>query len=443
MFSFLEELGGWRTLFMLAGFFNMASLAPVLEWIMMRFARRQTLCMELTASINILEHDVPETFAAVASEVSRTLAKDPEASKGPFVIKEILLRRFGPTVRVFNGGSLRIGNVAISMSTTESTQSLGKNMTTYVTYKWTMRVSAPEYSTIDAFTKACVEKYELAKSAELAALPQSMYMVAQFEKDEAVFKSTPFKTTKTFDNLFFPNRQIIMKELDRFENEEAWYQKVGKPYRMNLMLCGIYGGGKSSAIKAIANKTGRHVVLLDTSKFSDASQLCNSILNFPSKHGLKYKDCMFVIEELDCWASATGVRDSEADTDSESVCSDSPSSKGSQGSRSVEAVLAAEAVAEAKQKSATQLGVLLNFLDGVQEMHGSMILVTTNHPEKFDPALTRPGRLDTFHFEKLGPPEIAQFWRLYFDEDPPEDAPTSATVAELTTLMSRRTRKNP
>jgi chaperone BCS1 len=100
-------------------------------------------------------------------------------------------------------------------------------------------------------------------------------------------------------------------------------------------------------------------------------------------------------------------------------------------------------VAETKQKSASQLGVLLNFLDGVQEMHGSMILVTTNHPEKFDPALTRPGRLDTFHFEKLGPPEIAQFWRLYFDEDPPEDAPTSATVAELTTLMSRRTRKNP
>lgn len=67
----------------------------------------------------------------------------------------------------------------------------------------------------------------------------------------------------------------------------------------------------------------------------------------------------------------------------------------------------------------------------------------TNHPEKFDPALTRPGRLDTFHFEKLGPPEIAQFWRLYFDEDPPADAPTSATMAELTTLMSRWTRKIP
>jgi hypothetical protein len=441
MFSFLEELGGWRTLFMLAGFFNMATFMPFVEWIM-RFAWRQTLCMELTASIDVLDHNVPETFAAVASEISRTLEKDHKASKGPLVIKEIQLRRFGTTVRVFNGGSLRIGDVVISMNATESTQSLGKNMTTYVTYKWKMRVSAPEYSTIDAFTKACVQKYELAKSAELASLPQSLYTVAQFEKDEAVFRSTPFKTTKTFDNLFFPLRDSIMKELDRFENDEAWYQKVGKPYRMNLMLSGLPGTAKTSTVKCLANKTGRHVVLLDTSKFSDASQLCNSIINFPSKHGLKYKDCMFVIEELDCWASATAVRDSEAETDSESVCSE-PSSKGSRSVQSADAIMAAELVAEAKQKSASQLGVLLNFLDGVQEMHGSMILVTTNHPEKFDPALTRPGRLDTFHFEKLGPVEIAQFWHLYFDEDPPEDAPTSATVAELTTLMSRRTRKVP
>jgi hypothetical protein len=231
MLSFLEELGGWRTLLMLAGFFNVASLSPILDWIL-RFARRQTLCMELTASIDVIEHNVPDTFAAVASEISRTLEKDPDASKGPLFIKEIQLRRYGQTVRVFNGGSLRIGDVAISMATTESTQSLGKNMTTYVTYKWTMLVSAPEYSTIDAFTKACVQKYELAKSAELASLPQSLYTAAQFEKDEAVFRSTPFKTTKTFDNLFIPNREIIMKELDRFENEEAWYQKVGKPYRM-------------------------------------------------------------------------------------------------------------------------------------------------------------------------------------------------------------------
>jgi ATPase family associated with various cellular activities (AAA) len=442
MLSFLEELGGWRALLMLAGFFNVASLSPILDWIL-RFARRKTLCMELTASIDVLDHNVPDTFAAVASEISRTLEQDPEASKGPLVIKEIQLRRYGQAVRVFNGGVLRIGRVAIRMATTESTQSLGKNMTTYITYKWTMLVSAPEYSTIDAFTKACVEKYELARTAELAALPQSLYTVAQFEKDEAVFKSTPFKTTKTFDNLFFPLRDSLMKELDRFENNEDWYRKVGKPYRMNLMLSGPPGTAKSSSCKAIANKTGRHVVLLDTSKFSCASQLCNSILNFPGKHGLKYKDCMFVIEELDCWASATAVRESEADTDSESVCSDSPSSKGSRSVQSAEAIMAAEMVAEAKQKSASQLGVLLNFLDGVQEMHGSMILVTTNHPEKFDPALTRPGRLDTFHFEKLGPPEIAQFWRLYFDEDPPADAPTSATVAELTTLMSRRTRKIP
>ena len=40
------------------------------------------------------------------------------------------------------------------------------------------------------------------------------------------------------------------------------------------------------------------------------------------------------------------------------------------------------------------LGQLLNELDGVSERKGVLVIAATSHPEKVDPALTRPGRFD-------------------------------------------------
>jgi SpoVK/Ycf46/Vps4 family AAA+-type ATPase len=38
------------------------------------------------------------------------------------------------------------------------------------------------------------------------------------------------------------------------------------------------------------------------------------------------------------------------------------------------------------------LANLLEVLDGVMEMEGRMLVITTNYPEKLDKALIRPGR---------------------------------------------------
>lgn len=41
---------------------------------------------------------------------------------------------------------------------------------------------------------------------------------------------------------------------------------------------------------------------------------------------------------------------------------------------------------------------LLNALDGVRSQEGRILIMTTNHREKLDPALLRPGRADV-HIE--------------------------------------------
>merc|ERR1711941_184416 len=40
------------------------------------------------------------------------------------------------------------------------------------------------------------------------------------------------------------------------------------------------------------------------------------------------------------------------------------------------------------------LAGLLNVLDGVVDSPGRILVMTTNHPEKLDPALIRPGRIN-------------------------------------------------
>jgi len=46
------------------------------------------------------------------------------------------------------------------------------------------------------------------------------------------------------------------------------------------------------------------------------------------------------------------------------------------------------------RKSENHLSFLLNLLDGVIESPGRIIVMTTNHVNKLDPALIRPGRID-------------------------------------------------
>jgi hypothetical protein len=60
---------------------------------------------------------------------------------------------------------------------------------------------------------------------------------------------------------------------------------------------------------------------------------------------------------------------------------------------------------------AIDLGVILNLLDGILETPGRIMIMTTNHPERLDPALVRPGRIDLMvNFKKCSSEDIQEIY---------------------------------
>jgi len=68
------------------------------------------------------------------------------------------------------------------------------------------------------------------------------------------------------------------------------------------------------------------------------------------------------------------------------------------------------------------LANLLEILDGVMEMDGRLLIITTNYPEKLDKALIRPGRVDMkVKFSLCTRETIMAMYEHFFGQEIPKD----------------------
>ena len=71
------------------------------------------------------------------------------------------------------------------------------------------------------------------------------------------FTEFSFESVKSFKNVFFPEKEDLMKKIQFFLDNSSWYDEHGIPYMFGLLLHGEPGCGKTSTIKAIAKMTQR------------------------------------------------------------------------------------------------------------------------------------------------------------------------------------------
>lgn len=175
-------------------------------------------------------------------------------------------------------------------------------------------------------------------------------------------------------------KERIVEDVQDFAASGKWYYDRGIPYRRGYLLYGPPGTGKSSFIQALAGELDYDIAILNLSERGLTDDRLNHLLTIvPSR-------TIVLLEDVD---AAFSKRRVQTDAD---------------GYRGANVTFSG----------------LLNALDGVASAEERIIFLTTNHVERLDEALVRPGRVDmTVRLGEVTRYQVGCLWdRFYADIDP-------------------------
>jgi chaperone BCS1 len=186
---------------------------------------------------------------------------------------------------------------------------------------------------------------------------------------------------RNIDSIFIEQnkKDLIFNNLFEFMNKENWYIEKGIPYQYGILLYGSPGTGKTSLIKTIASKLDYNIYYLSPQKISSIEK---ALVTCPEK-------AIVVIEDIDTSHQVQNRKNKESEKNDDII----------------------------DFFSFVNLSDILNSIDGLGNVHGRILICTTNHIERLDPALIRPGRFDLkIEIGYVNKEILSQFFEFYFPD---------------------------
>lgn len=212
-----------------------------------------------------------------------------------------------------------------------------------------LALCGPEYFTVTCFSwdRTIIKRF-LEHLVELHTPKDESIRVQVYSNAGSVWFARGSVTERPFESVIMPNHlgDQIISDMKHFLGAEHRYMMLGLPYHRGYLLYGPPGSGKTSIVHAIASRMDKRIMILDLSTVANDADLTTLVSTAC--------DSLLFIEDIDC--------------------------------------LFVER--DATEKLKISFSGLLNALDGLLASRGTIVVMTTNHFEKLDPALVRAGRID-------------------------------------------------
>ncbi|EPS94341.1 hypothetical protein FOMPIDRAFT_1169797 [Fomitopsis schrenkii] len=213
-------------------------------------------------------------------------------------------------------------------------------------------------------------------------------------------------------------KDMILADCQDFLCSEEWYAERGIPFRRGYLLHGVPGSGKTSLIHSLAGELGLDIYVISLSAKGMSDNMLSTLMgNIPSR-------CILLLEDLDA-AFTRGVSRDDSSTGAPTTTTTSSSTS------------TAKSKDESNDGSTLTLSGLLNSLDGVAAAEGRLLFATTNHIERLDPALSRPGRMDVWvNFKHASKWQAEGIFKCFFPAKPsPSTTPAASSASSPSTSV--------